>query len=129
LVRFRRIPWLVSDHTLRADLDEWLCTARGRVSQCRRGSPSASWVGCYGRAGNGSRLTTARKHEKTVLDPTPVLGPFARGEDIVAALRQYLLDLGIRVTRDVWDQPGALSWARLTVEPPGRGRVVGHFLA
>ena len=38
-----------------------------------------------------------------------VLGPFARSEDAVTAVREYLLELGIRVTRDVWDQPGTSS--------------------
>jgi Domain of unknown function (DUF6316) len=35
-------------------------------------------------------------------------GPFASSEEAVAALRQYLMDQGIRVTgNEPWDIPGA----------------------
>ena len=38
-----------------------------------------------------------------------VLGPFARHEQAVDALREYLLGLGIRPGGDVWDEPGISS--------------------
>jgi len=38
-----------------------------------------------------------------------VLGPFGRREGAYTALRQHLLDQGIRMSSDVWDQPGASS--------------------
>jgi hypothetical protein len=37
------------------------------------------------------------------------LGPFARRDDAVAALREYLMELGVRPTSDPWDRPGASS--------------------
>jgi hypothetical protein len=37
------------------------------------------------------------------------LGPFQRRDDAVAALRDYLMELGIRPTADAWDRPGAAN--------------------
>ena len=37
----------------------------------------------------------------------PALGPFLSREAAFPALRQYLLEQGIRLTGDVWDSPGA----------------------
>lgn len=36
----------------------------------------------------------------------PILGPFAERGDAVAALREYLLSLGVRIESGIWDRPG-----------------------
>ena len=52
------------------------------------------------------RLFTSQQQWFCTTREGKVLGPFARRESAFDALRAHLLELGIRPSGDVWDEPG-----------------------